>query len=143
MTRIVLILVSAGILCSGCGAAASGSASGRTSVVAAFYPLAFAAKRIGGDTIAVDDLTPSGAEPHDLELAPRSVADIQRADVVLYLSHGFQPAVSDAVKEANGDVVDVLASLPLHSAEGQEQGLTADPHVWLDPRLYARIVERI
>jgi zinc transport system substrate-binding protein len=89
------------------------------------------------------NLTPAGAEPHDLELTPRAVSRIQRASVVLYLGHGFQPAVSDAVKDASGERVDILQDLPLHSASGQESGLTADPHVWLDPVLFQRIVGRI
>jgi zinc transport system substrate-binding protein len=136
-SRIVLILVSAGIL-SGCGAAGSG---GGKSVVAAFYPLAYAAERIGGPTVSVENLTPPGAEPHDLELTPQEVARIEKASVVLYLSHGFQPAVSKAVEQAGGKKVDILAGLPLHAAE--EAGLTADPHVWLDPILFARVATRI
>jgi zinc transport system substrate-binding protein len=142
ISRIVLILVGIAFLGAGCGAAAT-SSGGRTTVVAAFYPLAYAAQRIGGGAVKVENLTPSGAEPHDLELTPRAVAEIQQADVVLYLGHGFQPAVSDAVRGAKGRVVDVLSGLPLHSARGQEEGLTADPHVWLDPVLYSRIVKRI
>ena len=39
--------------------------------------------------------------------------------------------------------MDVLTGLPLHAATGQEEGLTADPHVWLDPVRYARIVKRV
>jgi zinc transport system substrate-binding protein len=141
MTRIVLIIVLTAALVTGCGA--NGSSSGRKTVVAAFYPLAYAAERIGGTRFAVDDLTPPGAEPHDLELTPQDVGRIESANVVLYLSHGFQPAVSKAADQANGTVVDVLQNLPLHSAKGQEQGLTADPHVWLDPILFSRIAERI
>jgi zinc transport system substrate-binding protein len=141
MTRIVLIIVLAAALATGCGA--NGSSSGRKTVVAAFYPLAYAAERIGGTRFAVDDLTPPGAEPHDLELTPQDVGRIESANVVLYLSHGFQPAVSKAADQANGTVVDVLQNLPLHSAKGQEQGLTADPHVWLDPILFSQIAERI
>ena len=141
MTRIVLIIVLAAALVTGCGA--NGSSSGRKTVVAAFYPLAYAAERIGGTRFAVDDLTPPGAEPHDLELTPQDVGRIESANVVLYLSHGFQPAVSKAADQANGTVVDVLQNLPLHSAKGQEQGLTADPHVWLDPILFSQIAERI
>jgi len=110
-------------------------------VVAAFYPLAYAAERIGGSAFEVHNLTPSGAEPHDLELAPQEVARIQQAGVVLYLSHGFQPAVSKAVEQASGKNVDILAGLPLHAAE--EAGLSADPHVWLDPVLFARVVKRV
>ena len=139
--RIVLILACA---CSAaaCGAAGGGT-SGKTTVVASFYPLAFAAQQVGGATVAVENLTPAGAEPHDLELTPKAVAEVVRADVVLYLGHGFQPAVSDAVRQAGGRAIDVLTDLPLHSAHGQEAGLTADPHVWLDPALFERIVRRI
>jgi zinc transport system substrate-binding protein len=112
-------------------------------VVAAFYPLTYAAERIGGPAFDVQNLTPPGAEPHDLELTPREVARIQDASVVLYLSHGFQPAVSKAVEQARGQKVDILAGLPLHPADGAEAGLTADPHVWLDPILFARVAKRI
>ena len=139
ISRIVLIL--ACCVVAGCGAA--GGAAGKRTVVASFYPLAFAAEQVGGSSVDVENLTPSGAEPHDLELTPQAVGRIVRADLVLYFSHGFQPAVSDAVRQANGKTVDVLAGLPLHSAYGQEAGLTADPHVWLDPALFERIVLRI
>jgi zinc transport system substrate-binding protein len=143
ISRIVLICLLAAAAGTGCGSTGSNT-SGRESVVAAFYPLAFAAERIGGAAVSVENLTPSGAEPHDLELAPRTVADIQRADVVLYLGHGFQPAVSDAVAGAHGRLIDALEGLPLRPSAGEgEAGLTADPHVWLDPRLYARIVQRV
>jgi zinc transport system substrate-binding protein len=133
ISRIVLILVGVALVGAGCSAAGS-SSGGRTTVVASFYPLAYAARRVGGDTVEVENLTPSGSEPHDLELTPRAVAEIQQADVVLYLGHGFQPAVSDALDGANGRAIDLLQGLPLRAA---------DPHVWLDPVLYSRIVKRI
>jgi zinc transport system substrate-binding protein len=133
ITRIVLILIGAALIASGCGTG-GGSASGRETVVAAFYPLAYAAQLVGGRAVKVENLTPSGAEPHDLELTPGAVADIQRADVVLYLGQGFQPAVADAVKGASGRSVDLLEGLPLRAS---------DPHVWLDPALYARIMRRV
>jgi len=129
----------AGIL-AGCG---TGSSGGPNSVVAAFYPLAYAAERIGGPSFNVQNLTPPGSEPHDLELTPQEVAAIQDASAVLYLSHGFQPAVSKAVEQARGMRVDILGGLPLHPADGAEAGLTADPHVWLDPILFARVAARI
>jgi zinc transport system substrate-binding protein len=129
IVRIVLVfgLVTA---LAGCG----GGNGGRHTVVAAFYPLAYAAEQIGGPSFDVHNLTPPGAEPHDLELTPREVARIQQADVVLYLSNGFQPAVSKAVADARGTRINVLAGLPLHGN---------DPHVWLDPVLFARIGRRI
>jgi len=138
ISRIVLILI-LGLALAGCG---SSAASNKHSVVAAFYPLAFAAKAIA-PSVTVENLTPPGAEPHDLELTPRAVARIERASVVLYLGHGFQPAVTDAVKNASGTKVDILQGVPLHAATGQEEGLSADPHVWLDPVLFQRVVRRV
>ncbi|MDX6387137.1 MAG: zinc transport system substrate-binding protein [Gaiellaceae bacterium] len=130
LSRIVLILVIVTGL-TGCG---SGGSAGGTTVVAAFYPLAYAAEKIGGNGYRVDNLTPAGAEPHDLELSPREVGTIESAAVVLYLSHGFQPAVSKAVEQAHGKRVDALAGLPLRDN---------DPHVWLDPVLFEQVARKI
>jgi zinc transport system substrate-binding protein len=140
--RIILALAALAVALAGAGCATATGAKGRRSVVAAFYPLAFAAERIGGAKVDVTNLTPPGAEPHDIELTPRSVAEIQSADVVLYLSHDFQPAVQQAVGGASGRRVDLLDGISLRSGVGDEAG-KADPHVWLDPQLYARVVERI
>jgi zinc transport system substrate-binding protein len=130
----IVIACAAALLAAGCGAGGSGG------VVAAFYPLAWAAGEITGGDVA--NLTPPGAEPHDIELTPKAVARIQRADVVLYLSHGFQPAVERAVGGAHGRTVDALAGISLRVGTGDEAGKT-DPHVWLDPVLFARVVRRI
>lgn len=137
--RIVLALgaVAAAAACAGCGSSADGG-SGQ-SVVASFYPLAWAAQKIGGSSVDVQNLTPAGAEPHDIELTPREVGALQQARVVLYLSHGFQPAVEEAVRNASGTKVDALEGLTLRAGEDGE----GDPHVWLDPVLFARVVPRI
>ena len=134
--RIVLVLALAGVVA---GCRGSGN---RSQVVAAFYPLAFAAQAVGGPGLEVRNLTPSGAEPHDIELTPRDVAAVQQARLVLYLSHGFQPALEEAVRGAKGRRVDVLQGLTLRAGTGEEAG-KLDPHVWLDPILFARIVRRV
>jgi len=118
----------------GCASGGAGEASGRTEVVAGFYPLAFAAESVGGDDVEVTNLTPAGAEPHDVELSPRDVEAVQSADVVLYLGRDFQPALEDAAQSSEGDAIDLL--------EGQDLR-EGDPHVWLDPLRFAQVVERI
>jgi zinc transport system substrate-binding protein len=137
MTRIVLIIVMVALATAGCGAATAG----KNTIVAAFYPLAYAAKSIAAPGSHVENLTPPGAEPHDLELTPRTVGRVETAGFVLYLGHGFQPAVETAAGQARGRAIDVLAGLPLRRST--EQGMSADPHVWLDPVLFTRIAERI
>src|SRR5919204_1444782 len=138
--RMIPALAVLAVLAAGCGAASG--AKGKSSVVAAFYPLAFVAEEVGGPRVDVHNLTPPGAEPHDIELTPGDVGRLQEGDVVLYLSHGFQPAVQQAVDGAHGKRVDVLAGLDLRRGVGDEAG-KSDPHVWLDPVLFARIVRRI
>jgi zinc transport system substrate-binding protein len=103
-------------------------------VAAGFYPLAFAVEQIGGDRVDVENLTPPGVEPHDLELSARDVERIQSADLVLYLGNGFQPAVEDAALRSVAPV-DLLDAVDL--IEG------GDPHVWLDPVRYGAIAARV
>jgi zinc transport system substrate-binding protein len=131
---------------SACGRARGSdqSSSGKLSIVAAFYPVQEAAEKVGGDLVDVTNLTAPGVEPHDLELSPDQVESIATADVVLYLGDGFQPAVQDALVDAEGLTVDLLAGLPtVGPPSGSEQGLTVDPHVWLDPVLYAQMVDEV
>jgi zinc transport system substrate-binding protein len=131
--RAIIILISVGILASGCGE--SSTATGRERVVAAFYPLAFAAQKIGGDRVDVVNLTPAGAEPHDLEVTPSTVRELRSADLVLLLGHGFQPQLE---KAAGGSSVLLLLDTP-----GLQRYQNGDPHVWLDPIRFSLIVKRI
>jgi zinc transport system substrate-binding protein len=130
----------------GCG---SGAGNGGTRVVAAFYPLAFAAERVAGDTVEVTNLTPAGVEPHDVELSARDVERIGDADLVVYLGSGFQPALERAVQSTGADAVDVLDGLSLageaeYGHDGEPEGEPAlDPHVWLDPVRFAAVVENV
>src|SRR5919201_5203295 len=133
--RVILIAAGGVVLLSGCGGALS-SAAGKESVVASFYPLAFAAQEIGGNRVDVQNLTPAGAEPHDLEVSPQDVAAVRSADLVLLLGHGFQPQLEDAA----GHGRDVLKLL---DTPGLNRYANNDPHVWLDPLRYAVIARRI
>jgi zinc transport system substrate-binding protein len=141
-TILILVLVTAVSSAPACGGQAGGDPGDRVSVVASFYPLGFVAERLGGQCVTVTNLTPAGIEPHDLELTPDSVGSIATADVVLYLGGGFQPAIEEAVGDAEGRPVDVLAAVATVPAEGEEAagGLSVDPHVWLDPARFADIV---
>ncbi len=139
LSRLALAVALAFLLAS-CGSDAADN--GRTVVVAGFYPLAWAAEQVGGESVTVRNLTPPGAEPHDVELSARAVDRIRDADVVLLLGGHFQPALERAAEGARGTVLDLLDELDLRgSADGGEE--TADPHVWLDPARFAAIVERV
>jgi zinc transport system substrate-binding protein len=135
MSRIVLVLIIAavgGVAACGGDSASSDDGSNRTDVVAALYPLAWAVEQVAGDTVELRNITPPGAEPHDVELTARDVERIRSADIVFYLGGGFQPAVEEAIEGADGEAIDLLVD-----------PVGRDPHVWLDPVRFAEVVERI
>lgn len=112
-----------------CAPGTSGAdASGRVRVVAGAYPLAQLALAVGGTRVSVTDLTPAGAEPHDLDLTPDQAATIEDAGVVLVLGGGFQPGV-EALAHRYRRTLDLTKALGLDRD---------DPHVWLDPSVMAR-----
>ncbi|MSO86813.1 MAG: zinc ABC transporter substrate-binding protein [Acidimicrobiia bacterium] len=114
---------------------------------ASFYPLAWMAEEVGGEHVEVSNLTPPGAEPHDLELTPSDVAAVSDADLVVYLS-GFQPAVDEAVTQADQAAVfdaaewaDLsLTYTPIEEGEEEtDEAGAVDPHFWLDPARFAAV----
>jgi len=163
MRRLGVAFVAAVILaaCGGDdGAEGTGAADGAaTLVVASFYPLAEVARRVGGSAVDVVDLTPPGAEPHDLELNSSQVEAIEDAQLVVVLGRGFQPAVEEVAARRDGATIVVLDELGLepgtvedehggedeHAGEdaGAAEGEVIDPHVWLDPTKMAEIVDTV
>lgn len=140
----VLLLLAVGLGACGGGSSDEQANDGRPSVVAAFYPLYEAAQRVGGDRVRVTNLTPAGSEPHDLELNSRQVDRIEDAALVLSLGHGFQPAIDKAANRARGTKVELLGEIgTLLPAPEVDSQLDVDPHVWLDPTLFKRVVSRV
>ncbi len=147
-----LALMAVGLLaaCGGSATPSDGSTSPSTgpTIVAAFYPLAYAAEQVAGPDATIINLTPPGAEAHDLELTAQQVAQIADADLVLYIP-GFQPAVDEAVEQQAGDralnVTEAIELLPAeehgdeHAGEEDHAALDGDPHVWLNPLNMATI----
>jgi zinc transport system substrate-binding protein len=133
--RFILILLVG--VAAGCGSRSATNTTGVTSerIVAAFYPIAYAAQQLTPPDTEVSNLTPPGVEPHDLELSPRAVQALGNAELVLLLGHGFQPEVEKAA--GHGSRVVSLLDTP-----GLDR-LGNDPHVWLDPVRYELLVKRI
>lgn len=112
------------------------AAGERIEVVAAFYPLAEAAARVGRANVRVANVTPRGVEPHDVELSTREIDTIDGADVAVVMGDDFQPAVEQAAQRRNGPTLVVLEELSGRTRKG-------DPHVWLDPVRMIDIVDAV
>jgi zinc transport system substrate-binding protein len=146
MRRGFLLVLAAVLAATALGVEPAGASRSKVSVVAAFYPVAFAVQKVGGARVAVANLTPVGAEPHDIELNSEQLDRLLEAKVAFVLGNGFQPAVEKAADRRDGATVELLPKLvdakgKKVAAEGKDGGL--DPHVWLDPVLMAQLVGEV
>ncbi len=146
MRRLLPLLALAVLPACSSGSPTAAAEDGTVDVVAALYPYQWVAEQVGGEAVRVTGLTPAGVEPHDLELAPRQVAVLGEAELVLW-SRGFQPAVDEALggsdEERALDVATVAPLLPAqereeHAEEGHAEE-AGDPHLWLDPVRLAEV----
>lgn len=135
MRWLIIAGLTVSLLLSGCGGPEAPrqnrSDGSPLRVVVGFYPLADLAEAIGGDRADVVNLTPAGAEAHDLELTPSQVDAVLEADVVLLVGGGFQPALEEASQRREEPAVDVAPSG------------TEDPHFWLSPESFVEAVPAV
>jgi len=141
-SAVLAVAATSSLLLSACGSGSSHDTSGPR-VVAASYPFAYVAQQVAGDNVTVDNLTNPGAEPHDIELKPRQVADVQNADLLVF-SGGFQPAVDDAEEQADladKSLLDVTKIVEVLRA-GDDNG-HVDPHTWLNPLNQIKLADAV
>lgn len=165
LTGIVLaLLLMTGL--TGCGQdstpATGGGRDDQLKVVATFYPLYEFASRVGGDRVVVENLTPVGMEPHDWEPNPREMARLTEANLIVYNGAGFEPWLDKQLPDlaARGiKVVEATRDMSLIKEEQhylgedhhhdhehhshQQEFISGDPHIWLDPVLAIAVVDAI
>jgi ABC-type Zn uptake system ZnuABC Zn-binding protein ZnuA len=116
---IVLCPIVAGAAVVGCG---SDGAEG-PDVVATTGVVRSIAERIAGDDVAVAQLVPDGADPHDFALSAEDRLELEQADLVVANGAGLEAGIP--LGEAEADVVELAD----HAGELRP----GDPHVWMDP----------
>ena len=127
-----------------------GASDAGCAVTAAFYPLQWAAERVGGEHVAVTGLTKPGAEPHDLELTPKAVGELAAPTSSSTSRASSPPSTRPCATQAPDAGFDVSPDADLtlaatddghdhagetadeHEEHADEAG-AKDPHFWLDP----------
>jgi len=125
---------------------ASEPKSGKLSIVATFYPLAFLTQEIGGDQIQVTQLVPSNTEMHGWEPQASHILSAEDADIIVYNGAGLDEWLKDDVLPAlsstrNRTVVETTHGLELftgeehdeHEESGEQEHGLYDPHTWVSP----------
>jgi zinc transport system substrate-binding protein len=115
-------------------------------IYASFYPMQFLATQIAGDKAQVTSLVPAGVEPHDWEPKPKTMAELQESDMLIYSGAGMEAWLKDflpSLEKAGVKTVNASNGLELlpfdekNEEEGHEgEELVYDPHVWVSPAKY-------
>jgi zinc transport system substrate-binding protein len=119
--------------------------SNKIDVITSFYPLFFFATEIGGEKAAVTNITPAGIEPHDYEPTGRDVALIEGSQLLIMNGGGLEvwaESIRDNLKNSSTYIIVAGEGLATDQVEEDGEKLT-DPHVWLDPNLAAKMVDKI
>ena len=125
MKNIFLIIIIL-VLIFACGDNDNKNTFGKLQIYTSVYPICDFTKKIGGEKIAVYNMTKAGAEPHDFEITSKDMANLSKADLFIYNGGGMEHWV-DSVKNAlNIKYVDSSSNI------NNQNNL--DPHFWLSPK---------
>ncbi len=120
--------------------------SNKISVYTSFYTMYDFTKKIGGDKINLTNLTPAGIEPHEWELTPRDIANLEKANLLIYNGAGMEIWTEKVLKTLDNKkliAVETAKNLKLLENDDQVGDLKYDPHVWLNPILAKSQMEAI
>jgi ABC-type Zn uptake system ZnuABC Zn-binding protein ZnuA len=145
-----------------CGIGLSSSAeTPRLKIVTSFVPVYCFAANVAGDLAVVENLLPSSVDPHDYQLAPRDLAKLSKADVVIVNGLSLEGWLNKAIASAGGahfptvvQLADGLsASELIYDADAPwarheefhpaAEKRFANPHIWLNPQLAEHAVTNI
>lgn len=129
----------------GCGNAnkeAQQNADGqKLNVVVSFDAIRAITEAVGGDHVNVQNIIPSGSEPHNFEPTAQNLATLQNAKLFIYNGFSLEQSwldkslstVSDKIDKKELTVVEASkGATPLQLDEKADNGTSLpDPHIWL------------
>ncbi len=115
-------------------------------VVATTGMIADSARQVGGDLVEVQALMGPGVDPHAYRQTRSDIVAMTNADLVLWNGFYLEAQMEDFLLELAQEqpVVPVAEALPENLLIGSEdyEG-RYDPHVWMNPNLWSRVVLNI
>ncbi|MCM2563575.1 zinc ABC transporter substrate-binding protein [Lutimaribacter sp. EGI FJ00015] len=115
----------------------------RLTVVATTGMIADAARQVGGELIEVRGLMGPGVDPHAYRQTRTDIVAMANSDLVLWNGLYLEAQMEEFLLELGQDrpVVAVAEAMPDNLLIGSDdyEG-RHDPHIWMDPNLWSRVV---
>ena len=121
-------------------------AAGPLTVVTTTGMIADAARAVGGDLVAVRGLMGPGVDPHAYRQTRTDIVALAQADLVLWHGLYLEAQMEELLIDLAADrpVVAVAETLPPDRLIAHEDYAGRfDPHVWMDPALWAEVVAAV
>ncbi|MEL6915404.1 MAG: zinc ABC transporter substrate-binding protein [Pseudomonadota bacterium] len=115
----------------------------RLTVVATTGMIADAVLEVGGELVDVEALMGPGVDPHAYRQTRTDITAMVQADLVLWNGLFLEAQMEDFLRELGetNRVVAVAEALPDNLLIGSEDYAGRyDPHVWMNPNLWSRVV---
>lgn len=120
----------------------SEAAEGRIRAVATVGMVGDLVRGVGGDRVEVVVLIGSGVDPHLHKPTRTDLATLLAADLIvangLHLEGRMDEALAGAARSGTPVVEVATAIVEATGLRGPDGGLPGDPHLWMDPSLWAR-----
>ena len=110
-------------------------------VYTSVYPVYDLTVKLAGDAAKVENLVPAGVEPHDFEMGTQDMVKLTEADLLVYCGAGMENWVEQALKTLGNEAPKSVMASEGVSLLSEED--TEDPHIWLDPKNAAIMLENI
>jgi len=107
-------------------------AAAKISVITTIAPLYSFTKSVAGDYAEVENLLPSGAEPHEYSLSPEDAIKISRARVFVINGVGLETWLDKMLAESK-ESASQEKQIVVDSSSGVDL-ISKDPHIWLSPK---------
>ncbi|XWN31544.1 MAG: zinc ABC transporter substrate-binding protein [Devosia sp.] len=118
-------------------------AQDKVDVVATTGMIADAAREVGGELVTVEGLMGPGVDPHAYRQTRSDITAMANADLVLWHGLYLEAQLQDFMNQLAGgqNVVAVAEALPRNLLIGHDDyDDKYDPHVWMNPNLWSRVV---
>lgn len=103
---------------------------GKLAVYTTIYPLYYLAKEIGGNKVTVTNIIPAGVSVHEWEPSTRDIAQLSKADLIIYLGLGLD----EWIKKTQSSDVKAIYREASQNIDLIKDGTAINPHVWLSPK---------
>ena len=146
---ILASILAMSVFASGCSKKAESNVDNdKLTVYTTVFPVYDFVRNIGQDKVNLNYIIPPGVEPHDYEITPKVLKDIQNADLLIKNGLGIDNFVDKIESESDLKIVTASEGItPLTYSEEEEHDHDHDheeeisdehdhgeydPHVWLD-----------